>query len=217
MRKDDSPLFKKLLDISDKILGTEHTHDAAVHKLSNWSYGGRFCNSAAYDFFRPRGTKLIWASSVWNTFVTPKRVFILWLATKSKLLTKDRLHYLQIDHNCCFCERMEETACHLFFNCPFTKSVWHIICAWVGIRRLMSTLPSALKWIKKESKGKSWHNKLKRIAFSSTVYHVWMARNRNIFYNLIPQIDSIFGYGSLDCFVGLYHFLFVLLEMLSVV
>lgn len=108
-----------------------------------------------------------------------------------KLLTRDRLHFLEIDPKCCLCAHMDESTEHLFFSCSFTRSVWERIRAWVGLRRAMSTLHIVMKWIKKESRGTSWHNKAKRIALVSTVYHIWMARNKMIFEDLIPHVDSI--------------------------
>ncbi|XP_022846184.1 uncharacterized protein LOC111368907 [Olea europaea var. sylvestris] len=63
-KKDDSPLIKKLLVIRDFILRAEHNEQAAVHKLSNLTCDDRFNIFAAYEFFRPKGTNVIWAKSI---------------------------------------------------------------------------------------------------------------------------------------------------------
>ncbi|XP_022878613.1 uncharacterized protein LOC111396409 [Olea europaea var. sylvestris] len=135
----------------------------------------------------------VWTREVWRSFITPKHAFILWLGAQSKLLTKYRLPYLDIDKNCVFCERHLETGQHLFFQCSFASSIWMKIKVWTGIRRSMTTIPSALKWMKKEARGTSWQSKSKSIALASTVYHIWMARNRKVFEEPSPHVDSIHG------------------------
>lgn len=60
-----------------------------------------------------------------------------------------------------------------------------------GLHRAMSTLESGVKWLKKESKGGSWRQKAKRVAFASTVYHIWKARNKQIFEGLHPSEQGI--------------------------
>ena len=39
----------------------------------------------------------------------PRYNFILWLAVLGRLRTKDRLHFLQSDLTCVFCQDEEET------------------------------------------------------------------------------------------------------------
>lgn len=55
----------------------------------------------------------------------------------------------------------------------------------------MSTLAIALKWMKKENRGTSWLSKAKRVALASTVYYIWLTRNRMIFEDLLANLDSI--------------------------
>ncbi|XP_052203952.1 uncharacterized protein LOC127809227 [Diospyros lotus] len=123
--------------------------------------------------------------------MVPKHAFTLWLAAKAKLLTRDRLLYLDIDRNCALCGTDVETNSHLFFQCPFSKSVWGSIREWLGLSRLMSTIPSALKWLKKEARGSSWQAKVKRSALACTVYYLCNTRNRKIFEDNMPCIDSV--------------------------
>ncbi|XP_022860943.1 uncharacterized protein LOC111381398 [Olea europaea var. sylvestris] len=113
------------------------------------------------------------------------------LAAQSKLLTKDKLLFLDIDRRCVFCGLFEETCDHLFFKCSFTSSLWGSIRRWLGITRSMSTLAIALKWMKKENRGTSWLTKTKRVALASTVYYIWLTRNRKIFEDLPADLDSI--------------------------
>ena len=153
----------------------------AIRLISSWDSSGGFCIQEAYNFFRVKGPKRQWVAVVWSSCITPKYAFILWVCAKSKLQTKDRLHYLDIDSMCPLCRAGEESVQHLFFQCTFSATVWGHIRAWLGISRAMSTIASALKWIKKEGWGTSWRSKMKRIALAYSVFQIWNAWNRMIF------------------------------------
>jgi hypothetical protein len=53
----------------------------------------------------------------------------------------------------------------------------------------MSTLASALKWIKKESKGTRIGTKVRKIAFACMVHRLWSVHNLAVFEGIIPCID----------------------------
>ena len=97
---------------------------AAIRLLSSWEREDTLCLSKAYDFFRPTRIKMIWARDVWNSAVMPKHAFVLWLSVKSKLLTKDKLHFLDIDRSCGLCGTCEETHQHVFFQCSVSSQIW---------------------------------------------------------------------------------------------
>jgi len=190
-KKDASPLFKRIAAIRELICQTEGSIDAASSKLSSWATGSSLATAKAYEYFRIKGTKKSWAKEVWATCNTPKHSFIVWLAVKSKLLTRDNLSYLAIDRTCPLCISVEESVEHLFFSCHFCSSVWDHVKRWLGIRRAMSSIRSSLRWLKKEARGTSWRNKAKLIAFSCTVYCIWNARNRFIFEGQHPNEDVL--------------------------
>ena len=128
---------------------------------------------------------------MWAACITPKHPFIVWLTVKSKLLTRDKLIYLDIDRACVFYNSVKESNEHLFFNCQFWSSIWDHIKLWLGIRRDMSTIHNTLKWLKKEARRTSWRNKEKYIVFSCTVYCIWNARNRFIFEGQRSVVDDL--------------------------
>ncbi|KAI3458729.1 hypothetical protein Pfo_015392, partial [Paulownia fortunei] len=96
-----------------------------------------------------------------------------------------------IDGTCNLCNRELENHQHLFFKCSISYNIWKQIRDWIGIKREMSNINSALKWIKKEAGGTLWHNKAKKIALACTVYQIWTTRNRKIFEDIPPIISSI--------------------------
>ncbi|XP_022880980.1 uncharacterized protein LOC111398292 [Olea europaea var. sylvestris] len=73
------------------------------------STAAKFSTKNAYNFFRPKGTFKPWGAEVWKACITPKHSFMLWLGAQSKLLTKDKLLYLDIDCKCVLCGCFDET------------------------------------------------------------------------------------------------------------
>ncbi|KAL2246040.1 UNVERIFIED_CONTAM: hypothetical protein Sindi_2872200 [Sesamum indicum] len=100
---------------------------------------------------------------------------------QGRLTTRDRLGFLQEENLCSLCINTKESAKHLFFECPFSNFVWSRIRHWLGINRSMSTLQSAVKWLKKEKTGSSVQNKARHLALACTVYTLWRHRNEVIF------------------------------------
>jgi len=190
-RKDASPLLKRIAAIKESICSREGSIDAAVRMMESWSVNQSFRTGMAYDYFRCKGSKKAWARDVWATCNTPKHAFIVWLAAKGKLLTRDRLLFMDINRLCAFCNAAAESHDHLFFNCQLSSSVWDNIKCWLGIRRVMSTIHSSLRWLKKDARGSSWKSKTKFIAFTCTVYCIWNARNRCIFEGQRPLVVDL--------------------------
>ncbi|XP_022891949.1 uncharacterized protein LOC111406809 [Olea europaea var. sylvestris] len=141
-RKNDSPLLKKMFEMRDTIAGNDRNGQIAGNLMTNWNNAVKFSVQAGCHFFRPKGEVRCWTREVWRPFITPKHAFILWLGVQLKLLTKDRLPYLNIDKNCAFCGSHFENGQYLFFQCSFTSSIWMRIKDWMGIRRSMTTIPN---------------------------------------------------------------------------
>ena len=151
----------------------------------------------AYDWLRSTSPKVHWSKLVWSSSSPPPKMsFILWLALNAKLPTKDRILYMELDPKCELCGADLESHWHLFFKCSFSSAVWNQIKAWLGLHCCMSSLASAAKWLKKETKGTSWISKLKRLGFITCVYFIWKTRNSKIFENIIPNVDHVVFWGK---------------------
>ncbi|KAL1569949.1 hypothetical protein AAHA92_01361 [Salvia divinorum] len=151
-----------------------------VEKLwGKWYTNKGTCD--AYDWFRPKRERKLWHRAVWNAFVPPKFSFTTWQALKGRLPTRDRLGYLGIDQHCPLCQTHPESADHLFFKCDKTRKVWKEIKTWLGMRRIITTIPSAIKWMAKERSGVAAIRKARKLALMATVNLMWRARNALIF------------------------------------
>ncbi|KAK4400029.1 hypothetical protein Sango_1109000 [Sesamum angolense] len=190
-KKDDSPLLRRLAEIRDRIITDFGSTEAAIRHMTEWTDRKGLVTSIAYEYFRPKLPKQPWKSSIWKAFIPPKYSFILWLGLRERLATRDRLAFLHEDPTCSLCINSKESAKHLFFECPFSSYVWSHIRQWFGINRRMSTLLSAVKWLKKGKTGSSVQNKARHLALACTVYSLWRHRNEIIFEGKAPNPDGL--------------------------
>ncbi|KAK4382080.1 hypothetical protein Sango_2908200 [Sesamum angolense] len=190
-KKGDSPLLRRLAEIRDRIITDFGSTDAAIRQMTEWTDSKGLVTSIAYEYFRPKLPKQPWKASIWKTFMPPKYSFILWLGQRERLATGDRLAFLHEDPTCSLCINSKESAKHLFFECPFSSYVWSHIQQWFGITRRMSTLLSAVKWLKKGKTGSSMQNKAWHLALACTVYSRWRHRNEIIFEGKAPNPDGL--------------------------
>ncbi|XP_011083922.1 uncharacterized protein LOC105166312 [Sesamum indicum] len=180
-KKGDSPLLQRLADIRNRVVTDFGSPEAAIVEMTRWSTPKGLQTSRAYEYFRPKLARQPWKAAIWKAFIPPKYSFILWLGLRGRLATRDRLGFLQEEDLCSLCINTKESAKHLFFECPFSNFVWARIRHWIGINRTMSTLQSAVKWLKKEKTGSSVQNKARHLALACTVYTLWRQRNEVIF------------------------------------
>eukprot|EP00253_Pinus_taeda_P018479 PITA_18479 len=65
--------------------------------------------------------RIVWERNWW-----PKVSIFIWLASKNKILTWDRIQKKGFfgPSRCCLCNSEGETRNHLLINCPFAKTLW---------------------------------------------------------------------------------------------
>lgn len=121
---------------------------------------------------------------MWHSWHIPRHSFILWLASKGRLRTMDRLHNpAQPSTNCCvLCSGHEEDHNHLFFDCVYSAEVWQAISQRAQIRWPNLQWSQAWDWVSAEfnSKKNPRHN-MGMLVLAATVYHLWCERNRRLF------------------------------------
>ncbi|XP_057957183.1 uncharacterized protein LOC131150472 [Malania oleifera] len=164
-KKEDSNLFKKLLEIRDQLVEKSGGVERASLLLEEWE-----CNShRCYDFWRERKHKIPWVREVWFNGTQPKQAFCLWLAVKERLPTCDKLVGVETEMECTFCKAETETMDHIFFKCNFSNEVWKIIKEWLGLKRGTTTIKAAVKWKHKEAKGNNIVSTGKKIGLAVTM------------------------------------------------
>ncbi|XP_011016272.1 PREDICTED: uncharacterized protein LOC105119785, partial [Populus euphratica] len=140
-----SPLWKSIIILRDNLVEMGGGQSNTVSLMAHWSTSTGPFTAHAYDFLRVRSSLVRWRNVVWESWSMPRYNFILWLAVLGRLRTRDRLHFLQTDSSCVFCQVEEESHSHLFFGCTWTSSLWLKIKNWLRISRTMSSLLSAIR------------------------------------------------------------------------
>ncbi|KAL2248485.1 UNVERIFIED_CONTAM: hypothetical protein Sindi_2700800 [Sesamum indicum] len=135
-KKGDSPLLQRLAEIRNRVVTDFGSPEAAIEQLTRWS--------------TPRVPKLArqpWKAAIWKAFILPK------------LATMDRLGFLQ-EEDCAHCASIPRNRPGTFsLSVRSATSFGHAFDIGLGINRTMSTLQSAVKWLKKEKTGSSVQNK----------------------------------------------------------
>lgn len=188
-KKDDSPLIKQLLGICKEIVLRLGSVDLAKTTLSGWFVN---CNGTAkaYDFFVKKIGRWPWKPLLWKSCIIPKHRFILWLFAHEKLLTRYRQCYIE-DKVCVLCNIQMETSSHLFFECNFSRAIWHAVRILLGMDKLMQTSSTLLRAFRSIYRGNSYIAKARCNATAACVYAIWTARNRAIFEDEKPTAEDI--------------------------
>lgn len=174
-------MFKNIQTLIDRIIKTSGSIHGAKQLLSSWYKNGRFSTSLAYDWLRVKHDRKPWMTLIWKSYVPPKYSFILWLAMRGRLNTKDIWFEQPEDISCVFSKRSKNSISHFLFQCTFVKSIWNKLRSWLNIRRPMNTLLSTVKWIKKEYRGALFKSKAMLLTFAVMVYTIWNYRNKTLF------------------------------------
>lgn len=100
-----------------------HRDDAIVWLGSS---SGRFSTNNAWEQLRDRWPTCPLHHLIQFNSNIPRHAFILWLATRGRLGTMDRLWYLEVTvvSQCRLCHAMVECYKHLFFQCSYSRAVW---------------------------------------------------------------------------------------------
>ncbi|KAJ6684342.1 RETROTRANSPOSON UNCLASSIFIED-LIKE PROTEIN [Salix viminalis] len=130
---------------------------------------------------------------LWYKGHLPRQSFILWLATQNRLHTLDRLARMgiTIDKNCKLCNSEEETHCHLFFQCIYSKSVLDTVLAQGQLQWPQMQWSQLLLWASTAFEGNGTaNNHIAKTILVVTVYYLWIECNERTFKRVhrSPQV-----------------------------
>ncbi|CAA7026437.1 unnamed protein product [Microthlaspi erraticum] len=86
-----------------------------------------FSSSKMWNTLHPSPPPLGWTKTVWFKRRIPKHAFILWIALRNRLTTRDKLISwgMVVPSHCLLCGIGQETRDHIFFQCPYSSQVWN--------------------------------------------------------------------------------------------
>ncbi|XP_022032624.1 uncharacterized protein LOC110933726 [Helianthus annuus] len=168
-----------LSETQDRILWMKHDGKLAP-----------FSSKEVWDAVRVRDQPKSWAKVVWSSFNIPKHSFLCWLIFKKKLWTQDRIlrwnHAVTGSMNlmcCLLCYSEIETHEHLFFECPYSKSVWHKVRQKAYMESVQDSWDDISAWLISRAKSKSVVSIAGRLVVAAAAYAIWCERNSKFFNN----------------------------------
>ncbi|KAL5125555.1 putative ribonuclease H protein [Glycine soja] len=113
----DPVLIKKIIQINDFIISKELSTEEVKKRIQSWSTNEQLLVDKVYEYIRGVKPTVSWCSVIWNPAIPPKMSFILWLAKRNRLLTLDKVAFLNKGSLCPLCSNESESNAHLFFSC----------------------------------------------------------------------------------------------------
>ncbi|XP_021728395.1 uncharacterized protein LOC110695474 [Chenopodium quinoa] len=146
-----------------------------------------------YAAIRPQVPKVPWKRVTCHNLATPKSVFILWIALWNRLVIKDRLlqWHISCDPKCFLCLNGNESVQHLFFDCDFSRKVWSKVLGILRVSKPVQQFSDEIDWMKKICRSSRLKNKVIQVAFTETVYGIWIQRNAVLFTECCKSIDAL--------------------------
>ncbi|XP_074290946.1 uncharacterized protein LOC141617678 [Silene latifolia] len=131
-----SSSLKGILAVRDRLVALAGSITTASSLIKSWYSHGKFHVTAAYSYLREIGNKV------------------------GQLQSRG----FYVVNRCSLCEIALEDHAHLFFNCSFSKDVWHQLLQWMGMHRAGSCLLTELEHAKiweytQLEDGLGWANK----------------------------------------------------------
>ncbi|XP_020266060.1 uncharacterized protein LOC109841507 [Asparagus officinalis] len=196
MKASDSWMWKQLLKVRDLMIRRYGSISNLINIIESCCKSENVQVSSVYRKLVQPAHIVSWNGTVWGGFHYPKHSFILWLAIQSRLLTKERLCRMRIldanQNQCVLCSNHIETVCHLFFDCYYSAAVWNSVMDWLNFSWRSCSWGEIIHWYSCNLKRKGLTESLKKMALSSSVYHLWQERNLRIFQFKTRQPDVLF-------------------------
>lgn len=125
---------------------------------------------------------------IWKSKCSKKVKIFTWFLFMDTLNTRNILHRKGIqvqgnNYNCGLCQlQAEETTFHLFFECSFSTACWvHIVIEWDPSMEFFQMI--------QEAKRRCTTPNFMKI-FIMAAWQIWKQRNRLIFDNMPPSLQS---------------------------
>ncbi|XP_021761363.1 uncharacterized protein LOC110726203 [Chenopodium quinoa] len=146
----------------------------AVNDQRGWDgfvQGNKLKIKKLYAAIRPQVPKVPWKRVTCHNLATPKSVFILWLALWNRLVTKDRLLQWHI-------------------SCD-PRKVWSKVLGILHVSKPVQQFSDEVDWMKKIYRSSRLKNKVIQVAFTETVYGIWIQRNAVLFTGCCKSVDAL--------------------------
>ncbi|XP_020266575.1 uncharacterized protein LOC109842073 [Asparagus officinalis] len=192
-KKTDSWMWRQILKIRDKAQGLFGGIDNLIQTICYCYKNAKVKLSDLYAALSPTSNLVPWFGTIWESSNYPRHAFISWLAIQNRLLTQDRLIRRGVVsiNSCVLCSGLE-CRDHLFFECSYSSDIWANVMNWLQFRWRSSNWNQVLNWFCHRLRGRGFKQKLKKLAFTSTIYKIWNERNGRTFRQELKPADQVF-------------------------
>lgn len=151
----------------------------------------RYNTGEVYTYLKGDQQLVSWAKIVWFSHGIPRHSFLTWLVLLDRCPTRDRLIRwgLNVDPNCLLCNTGPESINHLYFECPYSTSIWTQIANRAGLQ-LTTTWEGTLNQLQSLRTNKD-SLRLALLATQATVYWIWSERNTRLHQQVFKPPETI--------------------------
>ena len=141
---------------------------------------GVFSASDTWRAMNPYPIEVFWHEVMWFTGRIPKHAFIIWVAAKDRMVTRDRLIRwgLSVPSTCFLCTGHDECRQHSFFDCAYSNQIWAFFVSQLNFVSPQS-FEAVFRWLKAPSRNKNV-TLIIRLIHQAVLYLVWKERNKRI-------------------------------------
>ena len=153
-----------------------------------------FTVKEAWKALRLDSPKVIWYKLIWFTQCIPRHAFVLWMAMRGRLKTTDRISkWFNVSSVLCpLCNLEDETHCHLFFKCEFSKRIWDNLKPLCKLEDLSCNWAEVVSGLSIKTGNNSIWSVIQRLVFGAVVYFLWQERNIRIFQKDFRTDETVF-------------------------
>ncbi|CDY35298.1 BnaC03g59250D [Brassica napus] len=144
-----------------------------------------------YTYLKGPQPLVPWAKLVWFSYGIPRHSFLTWFVLLDRCPTRDRLIRwgLNVAPNCLLCNTGQESRNHLFFECPYSTTIW----SWIANR---CDLHFSTSWddtiLQLQSlRGNRDSERLCLLATQATIYWIWSERNTRLHQQVFKPVGTV--------------------------
>ncbi|GJN20378.1 hypothetical protein PR202_gb07748 [Eleusine coracana subsp. coracana] len=133
---------------------------------------------------------------IWKTWAPNKCKIFLWLASRNRCWTADRLQRRGLEHpeKCVLCDQEEEIVQHILTSCLFARQFWNRILTSLGFNNLVPGHRDNIfstRWLKSSKRVPKEKRKGYNTVIALGAWLLWKHRNTGVFENASPNLNIL--------------------------
>lgn len=162
---------------------------------SEWVINGKqrqkYKCGEVYTYLKGPRPLVPWAKLVWFSYGIPRHSFLTWLVLLDRCPTRDRLINwgLNVVPHCLLCNTGQESRNHLYFECPYSNTIWTWIVNRCDLHLSISWEDTILQL--QSLRGNKDSKRLCLLATQATIYWIWSERNTRLHHQVFKAPETL--------------------------